>query len=298
MIIGYDFFSSNFFDANITSSNIYKCELSNCKVDEFKIEIGGSEQYIIDKTDWNENTILQCKFQDLNFEAGNINLAGIPVEYLRVKKRKLGDLSWKNYKDIPFSVNQSEYSWKDYFVEALEDYDYAICPVGSQGVEGEYSINSISCDYEDIYTEGINNVQYRLFANIQKGDIQVVSPSNFVETIGSKYPYEIKNGAIKYRKGTIKATLISDSTLNDNVGINRKSEKKLRNSIYEFFTNGKPKVYKDSDGSYILISIKADSVKLTPDNNISRQIYEISFDFYEVGDVESTETLVNCGLLS
>ena len=297
MIIGLDFFQGNCFDGNICAGSINQIDIENIKIDEIKIDTGTDTIYDINKQNWDYDTILQDKFQDLNFEAGNVSLLGMPIDFLRVKKRKTDELIWNTYKDISFNPSATEYNWSDFFVESLTDYDYCVVPVGSQNIEGDYSIKDINCNYEDIWIFGSNNEQYRLMANIQKGDVTTVSPSSFIETLGSKYPYEISNGSISYRKGNLKAVVVSDSTLNGNNGIDRVAEKTLRNSLYKFLINKKPKLYKDAEGDYILVSIKADSVKMTPMNELSRQICEISFDFYEIGDCDSTNDLTTNGLL-
>lgn len=297
MIIGYSFFTGQCFDSNIPSDEIYRIELENSKIDEIKIDKNNLVTYNIEKQNWGLDTILHCSFKDLNFEGGNVTLAGMPIECLRIKKRKVNELSWKKYKDISFDSSKTTYNWSDYFVESLTDYEYAIMPVGSQNVEGQYSINTISCEYEDIYILGTNNEQYHLVANLNMGDIITVSPSTFVEVLGSKYPYEISNGSINYKKGNCKATLISNNTLNSNNQIDRIAEKILRNNLYKFLTNNKPKIFKESEGNYLLVSIPSNSVKLSPINDSSRQIADISFDLYEIDDVEDIISLQNSGLL-
>jgi len=297
-LIGYSMFMGDCFDSNISSGDVYRVDIQNSKIDMIKIDKGSTTTYNSTQQTWGLYTLLLCHFYDTILESGNIGLNGMPIEYLRIKKRRNNETTWTTYKNIPFVTGQSDYEWNDYFVQSLADYSYAICPVGAGGVEGEYGINSIDCEYEDIWILGSNLQQFHLVANIEMGDIQYVTESSLVTTLGSKFPYRIQNGNLKYRKGSITAMLVSDSTLNSYGTIDRVAEKTLRESFEDFLTNGKPKIIKESEGRYILGSIDVNTVKITPNNDLSRRIGNVNFEFVEIGDSNSADDLTNNALLS
>jgi len=298
MIIGFDsFFTGECFDSCIESGEIYNITLSNAKIDEIKVDTSSDIVYDSNLQDWGIDGALLCAFENLTFEAGNISLAGMPIEYLRIRKRKTDELEWQTYTNIPFDSNETEYSWSDYFVETYETYDYCVLPVGAMNVEGEYTIKSGSVSYEDIWILGLDNEQYHLKANINSGQIETVSPNAEIQCLGSRYPFFISNGMISYRKSSVKAMLISDDTINAGK-TNNISDKRLRESFYNFLTNKKPKVFKDgNNGIMMLIAVKPDSVKLEPNNDLGRTVFDVSFDYIETGDVYDTETLIQNGIL-
>lgn len=288
---------STIFDDNIPIGDIHEMDFENVSFDEVKIDSGNSLIANKNYQNWGVNTIFDWQCNDLNFEAGNVTLAGMPIEYLRIKKKKDGELQWNAYKDITFDSTKTEYNWSDYFIESLVTYDYAVVPVGANDVEGEYGIQSVDTDYENIFVLGAGDIQYKFKMNMTIDSIQNVSESAFVTTLGRQYPYKIKNGNVKYKKGHLKALLITDDTINNNQGIDRKAEKQLRNDIFEFLTDGNPKMYKDGNGDYILISIDENTVKIDPDNDVNRALGDIEFDFDEVGDAYSMQTLFNDSLI-
>ncbi|MDV3426152.1 MAG: hypothetical protein LIR50_03040 [Bacillota bacterium] len=293
-LVGFSFFQGNCFDDNVPIGDVHQMDLQNAIFDELKIDKGNELLTNKDKQSWSNNTIFQCKFQDLNFEAGNITLAGMPIEFIRIKKKKTDDLNWVTYKDLPFDINKKEYNWSDLFVQSLQDYDYAVLPVGVQNTEGDYGIQTISTDYDFVYILGAGDKQYCLWADLDVGEIETVSEGTFINTLNSKYPYRVSNGQLRYRKGHVKATLVTDDSYYD---INRKSEKKYRENLYNFLIDEKPKIYKESEGTYILVSIPSDSVKFTPVKEVNRSIQSIDFDFYEIDDVNSLQALVDSGLI-
>ena len=294
-LIGYSFFGmdlqSTCFDDNIPIGDTHEMDFENVSFDEVKIDTGNYSIANPQKTPWNTHTIFDWQCNDLNFEAGNVTLAGMPIEFLRIKKKKDGELQWNAYKDIVFDPTKTEYNWSDYFIESLATYDYAVVPVGANDVEGEYGIQSVDTDYENVFVLGAGDVQYKFRMNMTIDSIQNVSETAFVTTLGRQYPYKIRNGNVKYKKGHLKALLITDSTIYNNQGIDRKAEKQLRDDVFEFLTDGNPKMYKDGNGYYILIGIDENTVKIDPDNNVNRSLGSIEFDFDEIGDANSMQTL-------
>jgi hypothetical protein len=133
---------------------------------------------------------------------------------------------------------------------------------------------------------------------MELGNIETVQKQGIIETIGSQYPFIIDNAAINYRKSNGKALLVTDNTIEHktNEQIDRKAEKKLRNDIMNFFTDKKPKIFKDSSGNYMLVRITEPPV-LIPQNSLNRQLYEISFNFIEVGNANDNTTLKTYGFI-
>jgi len=297
-LIGWSFFGdkdSVCFDDPVPMGDTHEMDFQNAIFDEVKIDSKNTLQPNQEKQKWGVQTIFDWKCDSL--DAGNITLAGMPIEFLRIKKKKSTDFQWHTYKDLEFISTQNEYNWSDYFIESLEDYDYALVPVGANNVEGDYAIQSVSTDYENIFVLGAGDIQYKFKMNMTLDAIEHVTEEEYVTTLGSKYPYVEKNGTINYRKGHLKLLVITDSTIYGDNGIDRKAEKQLRDDLYNFLTDGLPKVFKESEGTYMLVHIKGDTVKFSPDNEVNRSLQNVEFDFTEIGDAEDMNTLYNDGLI-
>ncbi len=300
-IVGFSFFaqklSSTVFDDNVPIGDTHELDFQNAIFDEAKIDKGNYLQVNTQFQNWGSRTIFDWQANDLNFEAGNITLAGMPIEYIRIKKKKNGELLWNTYKDIPFDPKQTRYNWSDYFIESLVDYDYAVLPVGANDIEGNYNIQSLETNYENIFILGAGEIQYKFKVNMTLDSIQNVKEEAYITTLGSKYPYTVRNGMIDYNKGHLKLLLITDETINNSNGIDRKAEKQLRTNVKKFLEDGNPKIFKESEQYYMLVNIDGSSVKLSPDNNVNRSLQSIEFDFTEIGDPYSMNTLYQDGLI-
>lgn len=302
-IVGFSFFAqtlqSTCFDDNVPIGNTHELDFQNAIFDEVKIDKGNYLQPDPQqKWQWGIYTIFDWQCNDLNFEAGNVTLAGMPIEYIRIKKKKNSELLWNTYRDIPFDINQRQYNWSDYFIESLVNYDYAILPVGSNDVEGNYSIQSIETNYKNIFILGANDVQYKFKINMTLDNIQNVKEETYITTLGSKYPYVVRNGMIDYNKGSLKLLLMTDETIYNGNGIDRKAEKQLRTNVKKFLQDGSPKIFKESEQYYMLVNIDGGSVKLSPDNNVNRSLQSIEFSFTEIGDVYDVNTLQQASLIN
>lgn len=296
MIIGLSGFGDNteaFETFNIVN-NFNRIELTKMKADELSIK---EETNIAiedeSKEEWHYTQILLALFEE-NLEAGNVSLNGMPIEFIKIKKRKKEDLIWNEVKHVPFDKNVKDYYYIDPYVSALDDYEYAVQPIGAGGVAGNNIYNEIEVDFDGAWLID-KEKQYKLLYNLEIGDYETVIPSTVVETLDSQYPYVLQNGNIKYRKGSLQCMLVSDSTINGYGLIDRKQEKRIRENIMSFLTNKKPKLYKDSSGMMMVIMLDGNP-RLIPRNDLSQRIYELSIDFIEIADTD-TQSLIDNGLL-
>lgn len=247
-----------------------------------------------DKKEWDYDTVFLWKGDSL--EAGNIGLSGLPINQLMIKRRKKDDFVFENIKAFNFDIDTKFYEFKDRFVESYEDYVYGIQPMGGSienPVLGETTTGEVDVEFESVWIVG-EGVQYKLMYNLEVGDYETIMPSSTIETLGSMYPIVSKNGNVRYKKGSIKCMILSDTTVK--IGkISPKDEKKIRKSLIAFLTDGKPKYFKDGSGETMLISI-INAPILSPRNELNQLVYEISIDFVEVGSTD-IQNLINLGLL-
>lgn len=261
-------------------------------VDELYIKTDTSTVFSTTKESWQPSTIIKAPFiSDLH--GGNINLNGLTITELRFKRKKIDELEWTKFVTVPYDSTKSFYEIVDRVCESFETYEYAVVPYGG-GLEGDYKIKQVEVEFYNCYIfDKLNN--YQLIYDLELSDIPYNIPSSTIETLGAKYPIVVYPSNLNYRSSSVKCKIVSDSTAILGGKIDGKQEKLLRNSIMAFLTNKKPKIIKDGSGNMLLISIIG-SPKVIPYNELNQLIYDLSFDFVEIGTFDET-TLTNAGLL-
>jgi hypothetical protein len=287
MIIGMDFFNGSCFNTNIPVGQIYRAEMQDCIIDEVKIDENITVSNLSTKQEWGLDTKLLGKFQN-SLEAGNLDNKGMPIEFIIIKKRRKSDLTWSKIKEFNFDKAQKIYEFEDKYVEAGEEYEFALFPVTSN-IEGKYTIADIVAEYDDTWLMDKEN-SVRLIYNLQYGDFDNIIPSTDIETMGGKYPTIAYAGELDYKRGNIQCLLVAKESMN---GItNVRQEKLLRKNVISFLTNKKPKLLKDNAGLYMVVSVK--DVKELPQNDLKGQ-YGVSFNITEIADTD-TQSLKDNGL--
>lgn len=223
MFVNLQPFTHNFFGVNTVTGNLNQVIIKDCIMDEIKMD-EEILNYINTKEEWSYNTVLLGKFHN-NLDAGNLDNGGIRIEKLKLKKRNIENMQWMDVKIFKFDPKIREYNYKDRLVEALETYEYAIQPMTNR-VLGKERSKQIDCDFEGAWIVG-KDTQYQLKYNMQLGDFETVKKINLYEPLGSKYPIIVENGNINYKKTTLKALLVTDTTVECNYDeqIDRRAEK-------------------------------------------------------------------------
>lgn len=288
-----------YFNSPVLGNQFNNLELQKVVYDEVKLD-EEKLNFTTEKVDWGYNTVAYSKFQN-TISAGNLSDNGIKVTHLKLRKRKLNELKWHDIVAIPFETNKQSYELSDSMVEPLEEYSYQLYPISEGGVLGSPTTATIEADFEGIWVIGKDEkyqFKYGLNSNMELGQIETVQKSAVIETIGSKYPFIFDNGAVNYKKTNVKALLVSKNTLNHSSDeqIDRRAEKQLRQSIHSFLTDKKPKIFKDSSGNYMLVRI-VDTPVLIPSNELNQQVYEVTFNVVEIGDVYNDDTLRAYGFI-
>lgn len=245
------------------------------------------------KQPWSFDTVFLWKGGSL--EAGNVELAGLPVNQLLIRRRKADEHTFEYIKSFSFDPDVQFYEFQDRFIESYEDYVYGIQPAGGSvesPIRGDTTIAKVETEFNSVWIVG-KDTQYKLMYNLQMGDYQGVIPNNVQETLGSQFPIVQQSGNVNYNRGTIQAMLVSDGSLQGS--INPKTEKLLRRAIMSFLTDGKPKFLKAGNGDVMTVAILGKPT-LSPNNNLNQLLFNISLEYVEVAGTSPTD-LINSGLL-
>jgi hypothetical protein len=314
MIIGYDFWADGVYYDSDTPTEVITIDndgmaFDNCNpignVDNFTLANGSFDEFhtikdsseidnSTEKTSWTINTVLLAKFQN-DLVAGTLGVGGLPITSIEVKKRKKGEEFWQTFFSIDYDETVSLYNVIDKFIESEEDYEYCLCPIAiNDKGDKSYGNNTtpqevyISYDHAHIFD---NTDSFDLIYNLKLGNIVGQIGANQIDTMGSEYPYVIY-GQSNYLTGNLECLLVSEESAVGSVDV--RSEKILRDKILAFLKNKQYKVLKNADGLYMLIKI-INTPTLIPNNEILG-VYQISFDFVQVGNINDVKELSKLNL--
>lgn len=291
MFFGHNMFASGaFVSACHMNTKINSLMISNMIVDELKIDDTLNITNVITKEDWDMDTLFDGKFQN-NLEAGNLTNSGIPIQYLRFKRRKIGELKWQTMVDIAFDKNMENYDVTDYYIENAVDMEYILVPV-TQSLEGSGVSKTITPNYFDLYLTGRDDdgvlQNYPLRFDLELSDITLNEDKTFIKTLSSQYPV-LMRGKAKYLTGTIKADLISPTTEEAFGVVNMQSENVYREAFEDFIHSGKPMLIRNH--SFYILGTVSEPKKNPFSNTIAFGIWTFDMKFTEIGNAKDMDTL-------
>lgn len=229
---------------------------------------------------WTFDTRLHVLFNG-DLHGGNVKFSESIVESVRIKVRTKKDNKFKTIYEKPITCN-------DDFVIRIMDYyepkgviEYAYVPIISGG-ENDYILNSVESDF-DSYFLCEKGISYPMILDTQFNK-KLNQRIGVVETWGRKYPVVIRNGNLRYYTGDIECTFIDlkDCIWKVDDGWD------YRNAVYEFLTNGNPKVLKDFEGNIWMMAVTSAEIDETKDHwqhVTSRFSVTECGDAYDVGDL-------------
>lgn len=294
MIVGLDFASDmdSLEPHRVDIGKIEKLRLFSGVFDELSISNDGDSTYNTNRESWTYSSLIMAKFNG-NLNAGNVDFEGLVVSDIVVKRRKIEDLSgWQRVAKTSYDrENIQTYEFYDKSNESHQEYEYALVPVTAQGIEGDYITDTIWSEFEDVFVLD-KDKHYRLRYNINRGSTERVTKNALFEPLGSKYPITVSNGATNYNKGSLDTLLVSDKSL---LGLNPREEVRHRKTLMDFFSNNKPKIFKDGNGEIYVIKIM-DNPSISFVNELQGVLGSVNFNWIEIGE-NSENDLVRNGLL-
>ena len=280
-------------------------------------------------TGWHQNTEMNADFNG-TLEGGTLQEFGLNVNGV-VIRRTSNRSNFKEWEDVvvfPVAAGQLgalNVDYDDLYVESGVIYKYAIQPVSGANRGPLNTPKPVIFDYEYSWLIGEGEKQLMFAFNPVISSYSTVVKDTLIETIGSKYPYVVRNSNVGYKTFQFSATithfmdvenvLTKDSTLYLAEGVTEDTsvdvssdytsffeekgmnptdnyilEREFRNRITEFLYDGKPKVFKsDTEG---LLLVKISGVSLTPKTELGRTIYDLSCTMTEIGTVDF-DTLID-----
>lgn len=285
MILGRSYLgtTSSMISAIPSSSAIETLTLANAIYDETYVSVN-----IIDINDfvgdipeqWTFDTRLHVLYNE-DLYGGNVSFTEEIVESVRIKKRTRYDNAFKTIYEKEINSNEDFNIYGlDYF-EPVGIIEYAYVPIISGG-EGDYIISKVESSF-DSYFLCARDVSYPLCLDMEFNK-ELNQDVSVVKTWGRQYPVIIKNGNLKYYSGNIKCTFIE----NVNCKWDIEYGWRYRNLIYDFLTDGKPKILKDFEGNIYMFGISSPTISESHDHyqhiTSSFSVTECG-NAYDVGDL-------------
>lgn len=297
MFIGYDFLGMNngsIVNTELFQSNYNKLIMKKGIYDEIYIEEYTDGEFVTDKPiGWSYRSVLDAKFQN-NLEAGSVSGNGMQITAIKFQKRRNDELVWKDVAQINYdNTKQILYTAQDKIIQNGETYQYSLIPLTTT-IQGDRVLSeNITVDFEGVYLSDKDH-NYKLFYNIEYGDIDYNHSSAVLEPLNSKYPI-VTYSTLDYRKSNLTALFLSKVTEQNNYRISMINERKEKDELFNFLKNNKPKIFRSETGDFILMTI-VDSPKEMP-NKDKKGIANIQFNYVEIGDANNNEDLRSNNLL-
>lgn len=210
---------------------------------------------------------------------------------------------WEDYKYFQVLDTVPEITYKDYLVESGISYKYSISKVSSDGYRGSMIMsNIVSCNYNHMFLVG-DNKQLKIELNPQINSFKRQLSEGKVETLGSRYPFITRSGAVNYFTFPINGLISYKQEDAEtfctlaNLGILDKDqymfdfnltkenflfERLYREKVEEFLTNGNYKVFKSPSEGIKMVAIT--NVSLAPIQSLGRMLSSFSATADEIAE--------------
>ena len=246
-----------------------------------------NEFYVPDE--WTKDTYLHAKFNG-NLYSGNSDFGVENTSNIIIKRREVGTYDWMPIINKPIN-SSDDFNFNEYdeYAVANVEYEYATVPI-INGMEGTYTIGTCLVEFDKLIIIDADEKYSTMY------DIEISQDKNntssVIVPIGAKYPIYVANAMNDYYTGNISATFLNLDCSNPNPSI--KEIMKFRKDILNFLNNRKVKYIKDPLGRCWIASI---GTTISDEDNGHPYAHKISFDFTEVGNIESNEDMNKYGFL-
>ena len=200
--------------------------------------------------------------------------------------------TWIDLAELRCAIGTSELyaTYNDIMVESGITYKYTVQPrmLNNSRLLVSDSIEATPV-YEHTWLLGQNNAHLSIGFNLNLSNFKTVIKEAKIETIGSQYPFFVRNGNIKYREFSLSGLICQNMDATNSLKIgeyeNRHiQERMFRDSLHELLLDGRPKLFKSETEGLILVYLS--NVSLTPNNVLGRMLYDFSMTATEIGRVD------------
>lgn len=246
----------------------------------------------------------------LNGEGQEIPSSGL---FLLSRRDEDNNGRWEElYRFALFAERPSrEVLFRDFTIKQGVHYTYALQQYNKEGLyssrllhkqedeDGNLFDKIVYADFEDSFIfDGKRQLKIRY--NVQSNSFTRNIQETATPTIGSKYPFIFRNGAVDYKSFPISGLIsyymdeenlfmseeefmVNEKTTNlssENIA----AEREFKMSVYEWLTNGEPKLFRSpTEGNFI---VNLMNVSLSPNVQLGRMLHTFSAQATEVANCD------------
>lgn len=294
--VGYNFVQDiNCLDPAPTSINtITTIQLQNGIYDEFHLTNNVTAEYSpVIPLLWAYLDIIKANFNG-NINGGNVEFLLDYLTAIKVKRRIKGSFNWVTLKTVPIhGFDDLNFVFRDYLNGNFVEYEYALVPI-LNGAEGDYITNTVFSQFKGVFLADKDTI-YKYYAGVSYGGSKQVKKIGVFEPFGSQYPVVVSNALTNYHTGSISGTILPADYENIRI-MDRMEIVQQGKELMSFITNNKAKILKDWNGNIWMI-MPTGEPSTAYNNNFGMGKIDISFEYVEIGDVNSETDLMEMGLI-
>lgn len=291
MLISLDFFGYEdgaIFDTTLEHHDYHSVKLKDGIIDHIHIDSDLTVDETTEKTNYfTFNTVLNASLNG-HLEGGSLINEGLQIERIRFQKRKTDELYWTDVAELEYSYPEKTfYEALDKYIQNDFEYEYSLLPVTSNVLGTRVTSDPVTAQFEGYFISDMDN-NYKLIYNAQLNPIDHVSHSTLFEPLNNPYPI-VSYGNANYRQSSISATILTPNSHDGQIDI--RTEKTEREKLMRFLKNRKAKIFRTPHGDSMLITITNNPREEA--NNSIYGLMTVSFDFVEIGEVNSDSLRMN-----
>lgn len=290
MFFLYDMFQDgNSLSPSTLNPSVDTIKISNGIFDHLNIlNILASSSGEFDTTkpeEWSNETIFNAPFNG-SMEAGLLSSFANKVNHLEVQRQEVGSDEWitlqKVYRDSDTNELPVPFNLTDTYTKNNTQYKYRVVPIDNDGNQGTALQSEIISSFNGAYIADANHI-YKIVYGYTIGSMQTNNIGTIYTPYGSQYPFVAFNAKTKYDSGNITAVLLAPTSMSKTSSyIDRKAQCELVLEFNQWMTNGRPKILKDFNGVFKIISV-TNPVSNSYYKELGNGLASTSFDVVEVG---------------
>lgn len=289
---------------HFTTANLYETDVS------YRIRAAYS------KSSWNDQTDV-AEMLGLDSVIGKVNVSFEPqtdggqlpeggVLNIRRSDNNSNFTIWENIWKKTIPANSTRLTFDDFTIESGTLYKYEINYTDTNGDDYFIVEGPTLSVFNDAFLTG-EGTQLSVKFNPSISSFKYNVGDSVQNTIGGKYPYITRNGSMNYRTFSLSGTIAYEmdnehqfKTRSDMYGewidvygsyfvnhyINQQNDRitqrKFRELVMEYLYSDTPKIFRSTPEGNILVRLT--NVNLTPNQQLSRMIYDFSCEATEIGD--------------
>lgn len=212
---------------------------------------------------------------------------------VRIKRREAGKYEWVTIyeRNISGVVGSIAFICYDKYTRGRKTkYQYMAVPT-IDDIEQIYTSTEVASDFDGAWLID-KDTSYYIGLEPKVTNITRNQEASVETTLGSKYPIVFHGSEANYYSGNFSGIIIKWDRVTD--AFDFYSSVDYRETFINWLTNKKPKVLKMYDGRAWLMNVNG-NVSYSDDEHPDK--VEISFDFVETGDLNSSADMKNAGLI-